>query len=106
MEFRIGSFAASKAGHDQGRCYVIVGEEGDFVYLCDGRIKKLEAPKRKRKKHVQIINRAVNDGLCEKLAGASSKATDTEIKYEMKQYEMEQYETKQSMKSGNMERQI
>ncbi len=83
MEFRIGSFAISKAGHDKGSCYVIVGEEEDFVYLCDGRLKKLQAPKRKRKKHIQVINRTVNSELLKKF---TEKITDEEIKYEIKQY--------------------
>ncbi len=83
MEFRIGSFAISKAGHDKGSCYVIVGEEEDFVYLCDGRLKKLQPPKRKRKKHIQLINRTVNSELLKKF---TEKITDEEIKYEIKQY--------------------
>lgn len=88
MEFKIGSFAISKAGHDEGSCYVIVGESGDFVYLSDGRLKKLAAPKRKRKKHIQIINHTVNGELVKKLTEANEtvKITDEEIKYEIKQY--------------------
>ncbi|MCM1185044.1 MAG: KOW domain-containing RNA-binding protein [Lachnoclostridium sp.] len=88
MEFKIGNFVISKAGHDKGQYYVIVGEEGDFVYLSDGRLKKVEAPKRKRKKHIQIINRTVGNELLKKLTGtaASAQITDEEIKYEIKQY--------------------
>lgn len=93
MEFKIGSFAISKAGHDKGSCYVIVGEEEDFVYLCDGRLKKLQAPKRKRKKHIQVINRTVGAQLLEKLVNGletdrngKAQANDEEIKYEIKQY--------------------
>ena len=33
----IGELATSKAGHDKDRLYMIVGEEGECVYLCDGR---------------------------------------------------------------------
>lgn len=82
----IGNFATSKAGHDKGNCYVIVGEESDFVYVCDGRLKKLEAPKRKRKKHIQVINRTVNGELLKRLAAPKAQITDEEIKYEIKQY--------------------
>ena len=86
----IGNFATSKAGHDKGQCYVIVGEEGDFVFLCDGRLKKIAAPKRKRKKHIQIINRTVGGDLAAKLANirdaGGNVIRDEEIKYEIKQY--------------------
>lgn len=56
-----GALAISKAGHDRDRIYVIVGEEGDFVYLADGRIRSLHAPKKKNKKHMQIIKKLPPD---------------------------------------------
>ena len=51
----IGEFAISLAGHDKGQMYLIVGEEADMVWLVDGKIRKLENPKKKKKKHVQLI---------------------------------------------------
>ena len=33
----IGMLAVSLAGHDKGRIYLIIGEEGDFCYLADGK---------------------------------------------------------------------
>ena len=36
----VGMFARSKAGHDKTQVYMIVAEEEDYVYLCDGRLKK------------------------------------------------------------------
>ena len=51
----IGELVTSKAGHDKDRLYMIVGEEGECVYLCDGRLRGVEHPKKKKKKHIQII---------------------------------------------------
>ena len=45
----LGEFATSKAGHDKDRLYMIVGEEEEWVYLCDGRLRGVEHPKKKRK---------------------------------------------------------
>lgn len=45
----------SLAGHDRGRLYLVLREEGDFVLLADGKGRKLATPKRKRKKHVQCV---------------------------------------------------
>lgn len=45
----IGELATSKAGHDKDRLYMIVGEEGECVYLCDGRLRGVEHPKKKKK---------------------------------------------------------
>lgn len=50
-----GMFAVSKAGHDKGKLYIIIEEENEYVYLADGRLKPVEAPKKKKKKHIQII---------------------------------------------------
>ncbi|MBO4980274.1 MAG: KOW domain-containing RNA-binding protein [Lachnospiraceae bacterium] len=81
----IGSFATSKAGHDKGACYVILKEDGAFVYLCDGRCKPVRAPKKKSRKHIQLINRTVSLQIAEKLA-EGLPVTDEEVKYEIKQY--------------------
>ena len=59
----IGELATSKAGHDKDRLYMIVGEEGECVYMCDGRLRGVEHPKKKKKKHIQIIHSSAQDTL-------------------------------------------
>ena len=51
----VGKFAKSKAGHDKDQIYVILKEDAEYVYLVDGKIKTINKPKKKRKKHIQII---------------------------------------------------
>ena len=55
--YDIGRLAVSKAGHDQGNVYVIIGADEAYVYLADGKIRTLEHPKKKKRKHVQLILR-------------------------------------------------
>ena len=81
----IGKFATSKAGHDKQQLYVIVAQEGDFVYLCDGHLKTLEKPKKKRMKHIQLINTAVEQTLYERLRNKEA-VRDEEIKFAIKCY--------------------
>lgn len=50
-----GKLALSKAGHDKKHLYVIVREEDEYVFLADGDLKPVEKPKKKNKKHIQII---------------------------------------------------
>lgn len=50
-----GMLARSKAGHDKGKVYVIYELDETDVYLVDGKIRTKENPKKKKKKHVQII---------------------------------------------------
>ena len=53
LEYQIGQVVYSKSGHDKGDVQMIVGMEGDFLLLADGRRRKLEKPKRTKKMHVQ-----------------------------------------------------
>lgn len=45
----------SLAGHDRGRLYLVIGEEGGRLLLADGRGRKLDAPKRKSPKHLRGV---------------------------------------------------
>ena len=45
----------SLAGHDKGRLYLVLGEEGGRLLLADGRGRKLDAPKRKSAAHVRSV---------------------------------------------------
>ena len=63
----LGEFATSKAGHDKDRLYMIVGEEEECVYLCDGRLRGVEHPKKKKKKHIQIIHSSAQDTLLQSI---------------------------------------
>ena len=56
MNIEIGNFAISKSGHDKGHLYVIINADDEYVYLVDGKIRTLDKPKKKNKKHIQIIN--------------------------------------------------
>ena len=49
--------AVSRSGHDKDSIYVIVREEADMVYLADGSRRSVEQPKRKNKKHIQLIKK-------------------------------------------------
>ena len=53
----IGMLAVSRAGHDSTKVYVIVGEEDECVYLADGYTRTVDRPKKKNKKHIQIIKK-------------------------------------------------
>lgn len=53
--------AVSRSGHDKDSLYVIVKEEANLVYLADGKLKPIEKPKRKNRKHIQIIKNLPKD---------------------------------------------
>ena len=53
--YEVGMLARSKAGHDKGHVYVIMKEDGAYVYLVDGVHRTIGKPKKKKKMHVQVI---------------------------------------------------
>lgn len=48
-----GRLAFSRAGHDKGKLYLIVRQEGERVWLADGRTRSVQDPKKKNRKHIQ-----------------------------------------------------
>ena len=49
-----GRIVVSKAGRDQGRRFVVLEEiDRDFVLVADGKLRTMERPKKKRRKHLK-----------------------------------------------------
>ncbi len=53
MEFVSGMVVISSAGHDSGQWFVVTGADERYVYIADGKERKLAAPKRKNYKHIR-----------------------------------------------------
>ena len=82
-----GLFAISKSGHDKGCMYVIVREEDEYVYVADGRLKLLENPKKKNKKHIQIIKKKAIEVIANEIQVKSDRISNNEeIKRAIKLY--------------------
>ena len=45
----------SLAGRDKGQLFFVLDTDDLFVYIADGKGRKLESPKRKKRKHVQRL---------------------------------------------------
>ena len=84
MEFNMtGMFAFSRAGHDKGRMYLIIGEDEEYVYLADGRLRTVDKPKKKKKKHIQPVRSGTDEALAAKLRNAQTIYNE-EIKFAIK----------------------
>lgn len=52
-----GYVVKSLKGHDTGRVYLVLAVlSADFILLVDGEYRKLDNPKQKRAKHVEILS--------------------------------------------------
>ncbi len=81
----MGMLAFSKAGHDKQTVYMIIGETEESVYLCDGKSRNLENPKKKNKKHIQLIKSGIDLTIQEKLLQHQTVHNE-EIKKVIKDY--------------------
>ncbi len=86
--YQPGMLAQSVAGHDLRKIYVIIRVEEEYVYLVDGRLKTVEKPKKKNKKHIQLIRKPQKE-ITKKLTNGQ-KIENEEIKRAIKQYLREQ----------------
>ena len=57
-EFQISDVVVSLRGHDQGEWFYVIGLQEDFLLLANGKNRTLEAPKRKKQKHVEKVLRS------------------------------------------------
>ena len=84
---RIGDVVISVSGHDKGRLYIVIGEKGEFLLLCDGKRKLLENPKKKNRRHLRETGERVTlstynplyDAHIRKAIKSVSKFVDTDI---------------------------
>lgn len=65
MEITVGTIVFSKAGRDKGNILLTVAVSDNFAYVCDGNLRKVEKPKKKKLIHLQRTNCVVDitDGL-------------------------------------------
>lgn len=56
----VGRVVKSIAGRDQGYFFVVTALSEDFAMICDGKIRRLEKPKKKRLKHLQTTRTMVS----------------------------------------------
>ncbi len=55
MEIAKSNIVRSGAGRDKGSLFVVLAVEGEYLLLADGRSRKVEKPKRKKRRHVQFV---------------------------------------------------
>jgi len=75
----LGQLVRSIAGRDKGRFMVIIDIIDDnYVHIVDGDLRRVENPKKKKIKHLQLLNKRA-DFIAEKLA-KKRKITNEDIK--------------------------
>ena len=52
MEITRSNLVRSGAGRDKGKLFAVLAEEGEYLLLADGKSRKVNSPKRKKRRHV------------------------------------------------------
>ena len=78
MDIAKSNIVKSLAGRDTGALYFVLSAEEDFLLLADGKHRRLENPKRKRKKHVVLVETGEN-AVAEKIR-SNEKITNSELR--------------------------
>lgn len=81
MEIDKSSLVVSKAGRDQGQLFYVVDTDEQYVYLADGKSRRLEKPKRKKRKHIEQIPRT-ESRIAEKIRNGE-KVLNSELRKEL-----------------------
>ena len=78
MEIATSNIVQSDAGRDKGKLFFVLAVEGEFLLLADGKCRKVENPKRKKRRHVLFVS-AEETRLSEKIK-SSEKITNSELR--------------------------
>ena len=81
MEISKSNIVRSDAGRDKGKLFVVLETEGEFLLLADGKTRKVESPKRKKRRHVLFVS-AEQTRLSQKIK-SEEKITNSELRREL-----------------------
>ena len=84
MTEHIAEFVLATAGRDKGDYFIVCAQEENFVYLCDGKSRKVGNPKKKKIKHVSFLG--VKDDFIVKRLVETGKLTNKEVRYALSNY--------------------
>ena len=87
MDIVRSDIVKSTAGRDKGKFFFVLAEEEDVLLLADGKTRKLENPKRKKRKHTEFAAR-YQCRVAEKIR-SDEKITNSELRKTLAAYREE-----------------
>ena len=78
MDIAKSNIVKAIAGRDKGKLFFVLAIEGEYLFLADGKTRKVENPKRKKHKHVQFVME--NDQRAGKKIRSDEKITNSELR--------------------------
>ena len=89
MEIAQSNIVRSDAGRDKGKLFYVLDTQGEYLLLADGKSRKVESPKRKKRRHVLFVA-AEENRLSGKIKG-EEKITNSELRKALAAFREEDY---------------
>ena len=80
-DLQIADVVVSLAGRDKDQMYYVIKTDENFLYLCNGKDRTLEKPKRKKRKHAQKVLRSETRVAAKLIAG--DKVLNSELRRDL-----------------------
>lgn len=77
-EIRKSDIVRSVSGRDKGRLMMVLEQDAEYLLLADGRLRRLESPKRKKRKHVSLF--AQSDSVAAQHLREGAKLSNSDIR--------------------------
>ena len=87
MEIAKSDIVRSDAGRDKGKLFAVLAVEGEYLLLADGKGRKVEHPKRKKRRHVLFV--ASDDTRLADKIKSNEKITNSELRRTLAAYREE-----------------
>ena len=87
MEIAKSNIVRSDAGRDKGKLFVVLAADGEYLLLADGKSRKVENPKRKKRRHVLYV--ASEDNRLSEKIKSEEKITNSELRRTLAAYREE-----------------
>ena len=84
MEIAKSDIVRSDAGRDRGKIFIVLAVEGEYLLVADGKGRRVEAPTRKKRRHVLFVA-ADESRLADKIK-RSEKITNSELRRTLAAY--------------------
>ncbi len=87
MEISKSDIVLSLAGRDKGNVFFVVDTDGVYVFLADGKSRKIAKPKRKKRFHVRKVLR--QDSILAAKIRSGEQVLNSELRRELAQIRQE-----------------
>ena len=87
MEIAKSDIVRSDAGRDRGKLFIVLAVEGEYLLLADGKSRKVESPKRKKRRHVLFV--ASDESRLSEKIKSEEKITNSELRRTLAAYREE-----------------